>query len=315
MQSASLASFVTDPATLTMPRLQSQGRFITATPRRAFSSAHSYHINSISLNSDEETFLSADDLRVNLWNLEREGQGFNVLDLKPNNVEDLTEVLTCATFHPDHCHLFVHSTSRGVVRLCDLRTSALCDNWARMYALPPENSRRNSFFSEIIASVSDVKFSPDGRYFLTRDYMNLRLWDINMERAPVLVIPVHEHLRTRFCDLYENDCIFDKFQCAFTSDGGSLLTGSYNSLFQAYSAYDGVGSAVEASVEFVSGISPRHQYTAEGLSVDRHRHSSAQELVDPNRRVMFLHSSPTEQMAAVAAGPAVYLFYECAGSE
>lgn len=145
--------------------------------------------------------------------------------------------------------------------------------------------------------------------------MNLRLWDINMERAPVLVIPVHEHLRARFSDLYENDCIFDKFQCAFSSDGGSLLTGSYNSLFQAYSAYDGVGSAVEASVEFVSGISPRRQYTAEGLSVDRHRHSSARELVDPNRRVMFLHSSPTEQMAAVAAGPAVYLFYEGGATE
>ena len=28
-----------------------------------------YHINSISLNSDCETFISADDLRINLWNL------------------------------------------------------------------------------------------------------------------------------------------------------------------------------------------------------------------------------------------------------
>ncbi|KAI0565052.1 protein phosphatase 2A B55 regulatory subunit [Gracilaria domingensis] len=309
MQANSMSAFVTDPSTLIMPRLQNQGRFITATPRRSFSSAHSYHINSISLNSDEETFLSADDLRVNLWNLERQGQGFNVLDLKPTNVEDLTEVVTCAVFHPGHCHLFVHSTSRGIVRLCDLRQSALCDKWSKTYMLPPETTRRNSFFSEIIASISDVKFSPDGRYFLTRDYMNLRLWDMNMERAPVLAIPVQEHLRARFCDLYENDCIFDKFQCSFSHDGGSLLTGSYNSLFQAFSAYDGVGTAVEASVEFVSGISARHRYTAEGLSVDRHRHSSAAELVDPNRRVMFLHASLTEPLAAVGVGPAVYMFY------
>ncbi|CAN8065943.1 unnamed protein product [Agarophyton chilense] len=313
MQAHSMASFVTDPSMLTMPRLQHQGRFITAIPRRSFCSPDSYHINSISLNSDEETFLSADDLRVNLWNLERQGQGFNVLDLKPTNVEDLTEVVTCAVFHPRHCHLFMHSTSRGIVRLCDLRTSALCDSYANTYWLPPDNARRNSFFSEIIASISDVKFSPDGRYFLTRDYMNLRLWDINMERAPVLVVPVQEHLRSRFCDLYENDCIFDKFQCAFSNDGGSLLTGSYNSLFQAYSAYDGVGTATEASVEFVSGVSPRHRYTAEGLSVARHRHASAAELVDPTRRVMYLHASPTEPLAAVAAGPAVYLFYGLTG--
>lgn len=294
---------------LRIPRLEMRGRVITATARKVFSNAHTYHINSISLNSDEETFLSADDLRVNLWNLDAGGTGFNVLDIKPDNMEDLTEVITSAEFHPRHCHLFMHSSSRGVVKLCDLRQSALCETWARKYEEPEDNSSRTSFFSEIIASISDVKFSPDGRYILTRDYMNLRLWDIHMERAPVAVVPVHEHLRSRLCDLYENDCIFDKFQCCFSSDGGSLLTGSYNSLFQSYSACDGVGTAVEASVDFVSGLSGRHHFSAEGLSANLIAGSSAAELVDPSRRIMHLDASPSEQIAAVAAGPALYLYY------
>lgn len=309
LASANSAHYSRDAYQLTIPRLEFRGRVITAAPRRVYSNAHAYHINSISLNSDEETFLSADDLRINLWNLNAGGNGFNILDIKPDNMEDLAEVITAAEFHPKHCHLFMHSSSRGIVKLCDLRMSALCDSWARQFEEPDDLSGRTSFFSEIIASISDIKFSPDGRYILTRDYMNLRLWDVNMERAPVLVAPVHEHLRSRLCDLYENDCIFDKFQCSFSSDGGSLLTGSYNSLFQSYSAYNGVGAAVEASVDFVSGASGRHRFSAEGLSANLIGGSSAAELVDPTRRILHLDAAPSEQIAAVAAGPALYLYY------
>lgn len=40
--------------------------------------------------SDGETFVSADDLRINLWNLEISNQSFNIVDVKPANMEDLT---------------------------------------------------------------------------------------------------------------------------------------------------------------------------------------------------------------------------------
>ena len=42
--------------------------------------------------SDGETYISADDLRVNLWNLEVSDQSFNIIDIKPTNMEDLTGV-------------------------------------------------------------------------------------------------------------------------------------------------------------------------------------------------------------------------------
>jgi serine/threonine-protein phosphatase 2A regulatory subunit B len=41
-----------------------------ATQKRVYSNAHTYHINSLSLNTDGETFISADDLRINWWNLD-----------------------------------------------------------------------------------------------------------------------------------------------------------------------------------------------------------------------------------------------------
>ncbi|GMH17611.1 hypothetical protein Nepgr_019452 [Nepenthes gracilis] len=41
-------------------------------------------------NGDGETFISADDLRINPWNLETGCQRFNIVDVKPPNMEDLT---------------------------------------------------------------------------------------------------------------------------------------------------------------------------------------------------------------------------------
>lgn len=54
---------------------------VEATARRVFSNAHTYHINSISVNSDLQTFISTDDLRVNLWNLEITDRSFSILSL------------------------------------------------------------------------------------------------------------------------------------------------------------------------------------------------------------------------------------------
>ena len=55
----------------------------------------------------------------------------DIVDTKPANMEDLTEVITTARFHPTECGLFVYSSSKGILRLCDLRCQALCDRNAK----------------------------------------------------------------------------------------------------------------------------------------------------------------------------------------
>jgi len=97
-----------------------------------------------------------------------------------------------------------------------------------------EDPSARSFFSEIISSISDVRFSHDGRYILSRDYLTVKIWDVNMERQPVKTIPIHEHLRPRLCDTYENDSIFDKFEVVFSGDAKNVMTGSYNNNFMIY---------------------------------------------------------------------------------
>lgn len=97
-----------------------------------------------------------------------------------------------------------------------------------------EDPQSRSFFSEIISSISDVRFSHDGRYILSRDYLTVKIWDVNMERQPIKTIPIHEHLRPRLCDTYENDSIFDKFEVVFSGDAKNVMTGSYNNNFMIY---------------------------------------------------------------------------------
>ena len=152
-------------------------------------------------------------------------------------MEELTEVITSSEFHPIHCNLFMYSSSKSNIKLADMRDAALCDRHAKSRSLirrpaqttnltstlcfhpgfeEEEDPTNRSFFSEIISSISDVKFSHDGRYILSRDYLSLKIWDINMDSRPVKTIPIHDHLRGKLCDLYENDCIFDKFECTWS---------------------------------------------------------------------------------------------------
>jgi serine/threonine-protein phosphatase 2A regulatory subunit B len=125
---------------LKLPRLTHHDTVVAAVPRRTYANAHAYHINSISVNSDGETFISSDDLRINLWNLNIQDQSFNIVDIKPANMEELTEVITAAEFHPMSCNWFMYASSKGTIKLADMRESALCDQHAKSGCL--STSRR-----------------------------------------------------------------------------------------------------------------------------------------------------------------------------
>jgi hypothetical protein len=55
----------------------------------------------------------------------------DIVDIKPINMEELTEVITAAEFHPIHCNQFMYSSSKGTIKLADMRDSALCDQHAK----------------------------------------------------------------------------------------------------------------------------------------------------------------------------------------
>ncbi|KAJ3671088.1 hypothetical protein LUZ60_008514 [Juncus effusus] len=305
---------------LRLPLVSCQETSLVANCRRVYAHAHDYHINSISNNSDGETFISADDLRINLWNLEISNQSFNIIDVKPTNMEDLTEVITSAEFHPIHCNTLAYSSSKGSIRLVDLRQAALCDNHSKVFE-EHEAPGSRSFFTEIIASVSDIKFSKDGRFILSRDYMTLKLWDINMDSGPVATFKVHENLRPKLCDLYENDSIFDKFECCQSGDGSRVATGSYSNLFRVFennSSANKEGTTLEASRnptrrQVQNQVKPTRTLSSLTRVVRRGTENTATDSngnsFDFSTKLLHLAWHPSENVIACAAANSLYMYY------
>ncbi|KHN14607.1 Serine/threonine protein phosphatase 2A 55 kDa regulatory subunit B beta isoform [Glycine soja] len=66
--------------------------------------------------------------------------------------------------------MLAYSSSKGSIHLVDLRQSALCDSHAKLFE-EHDGPGSRSFFTKIIACISNIKVGKDGRYILSRDYM------------------------------------------------------------------------------------------------------------------------------------------------
>ncbi len=218
---------------LQLPRLKRGKPYVVATPNRIFANAYVYHINSIDPSSDGEHFLASDDFRINLQNLNVTECIFNIVDIKPN-LDESMEVITSSIFLPNHSHIFLYSTSKGTINVCDLRQSTKCASQA---VTLKETNRTDmaSFASDIVASISDVRSTKDGRYIASRDYMTVKLWDTHMNKTPIRTFGVHHYLKGQLRTLHNNGCIFDRFNVVFDGTGSHVLTGSYNNICYIYS--------------------------------------------------------------------------------
>eukprot|EP00696_Hemimastix_kukwesjijk_P002615 gnl/Hemi2/13222_TR4528_c0_g1_i1.p1 gnl/Hemi2/13222_TR4528_c0_g1~~gnl/Hemi2/13222_TR4528_c0_g1_i1.p1 ORF type:complete len:444 (-),score=94.08 gnl/Hemi2/13222_TR4528_c0_g1_i1:266-1597(-) len=290
---------------LSVPRVVTGESYVAATPRRVFANGHAYHINSISVNSDGETYISSDDLRINLWNADITDRSFNIVDIKPQNMEDLTEVITSSEFHPQHCNIFVYSSSKGSIKMGDMRNNALCDAHTKVFEEQEDDSTK-SFFSEIISSVSDVKFSHCGRYLVSRDYLTVKVWDVNMDSKPIVSIPIQEALRSRLCDLYENDCIFDRFECHFSHNSSHILTGSYQSLFHLLDWQHGIATCYEASLpkkRMGFGRSPKKEVLK---SVT---HQGVFDAFDYQKKILHVAWHPNANVVVIASANKLFTYH------
>lgn len=92
--------------------------------RKQFKHCHSYNINCLSTSPDGEFFISSDDLCINLWSLQNNIVSFNIVNLKPRMLEELQEIITHAEFHPRRSDVFLFSSSKNYMSICDLRESS-----------------------------------------------------------------------------------------------------------------------------------------------------------------------------------------------
>jgi len=221
-------------------------------------------------------------------------------------MEELTEVITSSEFHPQHCNIFMYSSSKGAIKLGDMRSSALCDTSAKVFEAE-EDPGSKSFFSEIISSISDIKFSHDGRYIISRDYLTLKLWDLNMESKPIKVFRIHDYLKSKLCDLYENDCIFDKFECNFGPGGEYAVTGGYNNLFHIYEL-GGKNSKFTLEASKAGPAKKKKSLAAGKNSKNRDGEIVNPDNVDFSKKLLHVTWHPHDNLIAVGASNNMFIF-------
>lgn len=48
---------------------------------------------------------------------------------------------------------------------------------------------------------------------------------------------MHEHLRSKLTELYDSDCIFDKFECSWGGNGTHVCSGTYDNKLLLWDAF------------------------------------------------------------------------------
>jgi len=213
-------------------------------------------------------------------------------------MEDLTEVITCAQLHPRHCNILVYGLSRGILKVADMRDQALCDKHAKCYQ--SSTNTEDGYFSEMISSIHDVKFSKDGRYLITRDFMSLKVWDVNMEREPLHTVTVHDHLRPKLYELYESDYLFDKFDVSIGNDDSHIISGSYHNNFFIYDMTNDSLSVLEAC---------KPSLITRTFSEDNFGGPPTNN-IDFNKKIQHIAWHPKHEQIAVASENYIYLYQQ-----
>lgn len=141
----------------------------------------------------------------------------------------MQEVITHVEFHPRRGDVFLFSSSKNYMSLCDLRESSQFSRCSLSFQVVEDPSRKH-FFTDIINSISRAKFSPtNDTYIFSRDYLSVMIWDIRQNKNPVQTFNVTDYLDKKLCEVYESERIFDKFDLQVSPDSRMVLTGSYYS--------------------------------------------------------------------------------------
>lgn len=175
--------------------------------------------------------MSCDELKIIYWNIENTQNAFAVVDMTPEDVEDISEVITSFECHPTIDTQFVFGMNTGYFKLCDLRVSSTCNDSGIWFI--DEKSKPNiaSELLELAGSICDVTFTKDGKHIISRDFLRVKLWDIKMPSQPLEIIALNDSMKTKLFDLYEKEAIFERFSVKASPCGTTCVSGFFGNQF------------------------------------------------------------------------------------
>jgi serine/threonine-protein phosphatase 2A regulatory subunit B len=193
--------------------------------------------------------------------------------------------------------VLLYGNSRGSLRLVDLRERALCATHFQQYQHAPHPLAAS--FTDCITSINDAKFVANGSLIVARDYLTLKVWDPRQPARPFVGVMVQDMLVPYLQELYDNDCIFDKFRCSPNAQGTCFLTGSYHNHFLVHDAVAGESTTIEAKDDTYDG--------SNAVAVNL-REAKVENDFDFSKKVLHVSWHPGNDVLAVAAMNKIYIY-------
>src|SRR5690606_3634157 len=110
---------------LAVPRVAHIKSEIKHKTRKTFKHVHHSDINTVSENKiNSWNFISVDDFKIFLLELNHNNEVYNIVDIDSNMEVENPEKITKGIFCDYNPSLFTYGTNKGNIRLCDLRTSS-----------------------------------------------------------------------------------------------------------------------------------------------------------------------------------------------
>jgi len=131
-----------------------------------------------------------------------------------------------------------------------------------------------------------------------------------MEAKPVKTIRIHDYLRSKLCDLYENDCIFDKFECGFAGNSQYVMSGGYNNIFN---IYDVNGKYPKTVIEASKSNPNKPTATKKKQFNKLSKGSKTEDSINPdtidfNKKILHVAWHPQDNLIAVGASNNLFFF-------
>jgi serine/threonine-protein phosphatase 2A regulatory subunit B len=132
--------------------------------------------------------------------------------------------------HPKSDSLFLYGMSQGSLKVGDLRISGSGDKNTTCFKTIG-SSQKSNYLLNLISNISSATFMQNGKYMVSRDYLTVKVWDICNTKKPVSCTVLNEGLKSKLCEMVENEAIYDQFGVTVNGEGNTILTGSYNNTF------------------------------------------------------------------------------------
>lgn len=91
--------------------------------------------------------------------------------------------------------------------MADMRISSNTD--ANAISFKSSSNVQKNYLLNLISNISSATFTSNGKYMVTRDYLSVKVWDICNSKKPLSCTILNEGLKSKLCDMVENEAIYD----------------------------------------------------------------------------------------------------------